>query len=836
MLIQIAIRYLGTKNKTTKRIMIDAENDVSALQEKIKSVFGIPLNEQVIRFKTRNCEIRIISGFTFEFYEIGNNTVLDLYRLELQQEEQEDFNETTDHKIYEVEDEDLSEGISLLNKLRFAERTTNLTMYDIEEEDIEEDEEEKLVANLKKTFLEITSLKNKKGFQSFFSQFMTLDRSTQVSVLQNTDKIGWSAVHYAVRYDEEWVIEALIPIFPEELLSLQSTDGWTPIFLAVQNKNWNILEILLKHALRHHIETQTSKGSVMHAIFKNCDFRVIHFLISQKGIDPYLKDKNERAALDLLPPTQQSHVLTLLKLREIPPKPINLFFEVQKKSFLFGWMSRYIFINAEARSFERYKEKSAYPFNPREVIPMHTIEHFKAFGHFAANNEDNRPDLIYDKQTGHVVEKSSFEKQENFIEFVQNKELHSYKILNGTHAKLVVKTFILAKNWAEFFEKFISKLKGAEHESAINVWKNVNVDFKTYDLLDPLQFTNLIKLEMKNESVRSEPLPQHIEGLKHFHVLKLLGRGAFGKVYKVLHKRTQKVFAMKVLNKKNLLRENQIKYSLIEKEILQNNPENSFLLSLHFAFQSVDSLFMVIDYCPNEDLSVLLNKQENNLLEEQTAKFYIAESFLAINELHKRNYIYRDLKPENILLDEQGHAKLADFGLAARNIRNASDFAKSFCGSPLYIAPEILRNRTAFKITDFYTMGVVLYEMLTGEPPFYNDNKDKLYSLIKKGEFKYPNHVNISNEAKDLISRLICMPKKRLGYSNGFEDIRKHPFFASIDWFKLQNKQLEPPLKFPPIVHNFNRPIKLRDVEYNELNQKVNYIPNFDFIREEYIQ
>ena len=127
---------------------------------------------------------------------------------------------------------------------------------------------------------------------------------------------------------------------------------------------------------------------------------------------------------------------------------------------------------------------------------------------------------------------------------------------------------------------------------------------------------------------------------------------------------------------------------------------------------------MVIDFCPNEDLSVLLNKQPDLCLEERVVKFYMAEIILAIEDLHRRNYIYRDLKPENILLDESGHLKLADFGLAAENIRSANDFAKSFCGSPIYISPEILKSKRSYKTSDYYTIGVVMYELLTGDPPF----------------------------------------------------------------------------------------------------------------------
>ncbi len=223
---------------------------------------------------------------------------------------------------------------------------------------------------------------------------------------------------------------------------------------------------------------------------------------------------------------------------------------------------------------------------------------------------------------------------------------------------------------------------------------------------------------------------------------------------------------MKVLRKKYLIRDNQIKYSLIEKRILEGNTGHPFLLSLHFAFQTVENLFMVIDYCPNEDLSRLVLKQTGNKFQENVAKVYIAELVLAIEELHRRKYIYRDLKPENILLDEVGHIKLGDFGLAAENINNPNQFARSFCGSPIYISPEILKYRKTYQCSDFYSMGVVLYELVTGEPPFYDDNIDCLYNKIKSGTFNFASNVNLSENTKNFIIKLMSgNTKNRIGYS-----------------------------------------------------------------------
>lgn len=165
--------------------------------------------------------------------------------------------------------------------------------------------------------------------------------------------------------------------------------------------------------------------------------------------------------------------------------------------------------------------------------------------------------------------------------------------------------------------------------------------------------------------------------------------------------------------------------------ILEKNKDNPFLLSLHFAFQDLNYLYMIVDYCPNGDLSMLLAKQPNHKLSEHTVQNYIAQIILALEDLHRRNFIYRDLKPENILIDKKGYLKLADFGLAANDIKSQNDFARSFCGSPIYLSPEILKSKRTYKVSDYYTLGVVMYELLCGEPPFFTEDINRLYSNIR---------------------------------------------------------------------------------------------------------
>jgi len=198
---------------------------------------------------------------------------------------------------------------------------------------------------------------------------------------------------------------------------------------------------------------------------------------------------------------------------------------------------------------------------------------------------------------------------------------------------------------------------------------------------------------------------------------------------------------------------------------------------------------MAVEYCENGDLSQILD--QHSLLDEDVAKFLVAELILGMRYMHNKGIIFRDLKPENILVDEFGHIRLADFGLAKQNdnAQGKKDFkAQSFCGSPAYLAPEMIQKKGVSKSGDVYQVGVVLYEMMVGIPPFYNDNMKVLYENIEKGRLKLPKY--LSNEAKKAITKMLSKdPKKR----PTLEQLMKDPFFAEIDWDALEAKLIDPP-------------------------------------------
>lgn len=293
-------------------------------------------------------------------------------------------------------------------------------------------------------------------------------------------------------------------------------------------------------------------------------------------------------------------------------------------------------------------------------------------------------------------------------------------------------------------------------------------------------------------SSSKNPKKQQIS-LQSFNVIRILGKGASGKV--LLVKRVDephnnyRLYAMKIIKKSEIMKYELSEHIKLEKEILQIN-RNRFLVKLKYAFQTPSNIYFVMEYMSGGDLHHLLKKYRN--FPEELARFYVAEILLALEYLHnKMQVIYRDLKPENILLDGQGHIKLSDFGLSKKT---SLDKTNTFAGTPEYIAPEVLLSVGHSYTVDFWSLGVVLYEMLSGKPPFssYDGNLTTIVKLILENKPFYP--IYFSAEATDLIAKLLkSHPKERLG-SKGVEEIQKHPFFKGIQWDLLRKGQVNPPL------------------------------------------
>jgi serine/threonine protein kinase len=284
-------------------------------------------------------------------------------------------------------------------------------------------------------------------------------------------------------------------------------------------------------------------------------------------------------------------------------------------------------------------------------------------------------------------------------------------------------------------------------------------------------------------------------GPEDFQILKLIGKGTFGQVYQVRKKDTKRIYAMKVLQKKVIVQKKEVAHTVGERNILVRTAmaDSPFIVGLKFSFQTPTDLYLVTDYMSGGELFWHLQKEGR--FDEKRAKFYIAELILALQHLHAHDIVYRDLKPENILLDANGHIALCDFGLSKANLtKNAT--TNTFCGTTEYLAPEVLLDEAGYtKMVDFWSLGVLVFEMCCGWSPFYAEDTQQMYKNIAFGKVRFPRDT-LTTEGRNFVKGLLNRnPKHRLGATDDAEELKRHPFFADIDWEALTKKLITPPFK-----------------------------------------
>jgi len=311
------------------------------------------------------------------------------------------------------------------------------------------------------------------------------------------------------------------------------------------------------------------------------------------------------------------------------------------------------------------------------------------------------------------------------------------------------------------------------------------------------QFDDEVKNSVATAVYSKQPNDKHV-ALKDFDIKSVIGRGSFGKVFLVQKKGDGKVYAMKSLRKDVIIDYDQIESTLLEKKILLE-ADHPFLVGMEYVFQTDQKIFFVMKFVRGGELFMHLRKARN--FPEHRAKFYSMIVAIALGHLHSKKIIYRDLKPENILMDEDGYICLTDFGLA--KILDQNELAHSFCGTPEYLAPEILEEKGHAFPVDWWALGILTYEMLVGFPPFYtgNSNNQKMYDLIKSKPVFFPDAkkhgISMSDQCKDFISKCLAKnPAERIGSQNDIKEILAHPWFSDIDYNKLVNKQI--PTEFKP--------------------------------------
>ncbi|XP_009802853.1 serine/threonine-protein kinase AtPK2/AtPK19-like [Nicotiana sylvestris] len=285
-----------------------------------------------------------------------------------------------------------------------------------------------------------------------------------------------------------------------------------------------------------------------------------------------------------------------------------------------------------------------------------------------------------------------------------------------------------------------------------------------------------------------------------FEMLRMIGKGSFGKVFQVKMKgygddgdSDDGIYAMKVMRKDTIIKNNHVDYMRAERDIL-TKVEHPFIVQLRYSFQTKSKLYLILDFINGGHLFYHLYRQ--GIFSEDQARIYTAEIVSAVSHLHQRGIVHRDLKPENILMDGDGHVMLTDFGLAKEI--DESSRSNSMCGTTEYMAPEILQSKGHNKDADWWSVGILLYEMLTGQPPFTHSNRKKLQEKIISEKVKLL--PRLTGEAHSLLKGLLQKdPSKRLGSGpRGGDEIKSHKWFRSINWKKLDARELQP--KFKPDV------------------------------------
>ena len=275
--------------------------------------------------------------------------------------------------------------------------------------------------------------------------------------------------------------------------------------------------------------------------------------------------------------------------------------------------------------------------------------------------------------------------------------------------------------------------------------------------------TGAIRLGVRFVETRQRSLK-----IEDFELLKVVGKGSFGKVMQVMKKDTQRIYALKTIRKQHIISRSEVAHTLAERSVLAqiNNP---FIVPLKFSFQSPEKLYFVLAFVNGGELFHHLQREQR--FDINRARFYAAELLCALECLHGFGVIYRDLKPENILVDYVGHIALCDFGLCKLDMKD-EDKTNTFCGTPEYLAPELLHGQGYTKAVDWWTLGVLLYEMLTGLPPFYDENTNEMYRKILAEPLHFPGPEIVPPAARDLLTKLLDRDASRRLGTNGASEIK----------------------------------------------------------------
>jgi serine/threonine protein kinase len=554
---------------------------------------------------------------------------------------------------------------------------------------------------------------------------------------------GWTALHFACQLGHSNMVQLFVA--RNGACNRESIDNWTPLLLAVNGGHLESVRAILKYPRIQINKMTANKGTALHLACRKGYSSIVQILLEYKacmtiedqaGLIP-LQVASTQEIFELIP--KYMGELELKSINEhIPKGALNFSSEIYYTgSLVIEDKLVFLYIDHDNGILKCFHNRESFTNQEEAWLSIKLVD-------------------IWDIK----ITKGLLYGDKNAVCFILYSKIGNYKFYSKQ---------------AELTNEWVSRL-----QSGINYCQIHKRGFTIEDVKND-EDQNAIRegILMKSSSEINEEV-----NFKSFTILGELGSGSFGKVYKVIKNDTKHVYAIKQLNKQFLINQKQIKYAIGECKILKYL-RHPFIISMSYAFQTPKNLYMVLELCPNGDLMTHLS--ERTRFAESAGKFYIAETILAIEYLHSLDIVYRDLKPENILLDRAGHIRLADFGLAKENV-NPLNPAMSFCGSPAYLAPEMLSKSGSEKSADVYGIGAILYELLTGLPPFYSDNIKELFRNIKNGMLQFPKTVR--PDAQDLMKKLMNKdPTKRPSISQ----VKHHVFFRDIVWEDLESKKVKPP-------------------------------------------
>ena len=676
----------------------------------------------------------------------------------------------------------------------------------------------------------------------------------------------YSPIHYAALYGYFEMMQDLIDKYKADV-NLISSDKWSALHLSSYKGYVDVVNILIQYKETNCDLCLPKIGTALHCACKRNNFKIVSLLLHK--CDPRITNDEGKLPIEI---TNDANIKKLINkimypnrinsnnnssdindesdlkvkndnhinnnfhkkgnhnsrfqflnnlsgIPSLPPKYVG--FVYKKGKILPHYNLRYVQLDPIKGLFLRYAQKSDYPVKPLEVLLL------KEFINCKISNDSSEKYFFLEATftSNHLYRFESREACNKWNDAIN-------------------KCSTYAKYWENVSKKYIdaplylSTLNCDVIEINFQNGEMKTIESKTKEESNQIQKK---KPRRKNPYANREEDYKLLEdpilnnttvGFNSFTILDCLGAGSFGKVFKVRMKSNGEIYAMKVINKRFLMKNNQLRYAITECNVLKQ-ATSPFILTLYYSFQTPENLYMIIDYCPGGDLNFHIIQ---NLFEEDEARFYISELILGIEHLHELDIIYRDLKPENILINDDNHIKLADFGLAKEGVNDVQS-SKSFVGSPAYLAPEMLMRKGVGKSADIYGIGAVLYEMICGTPPFFSNNIKILYKNISQSKLML--HDYFSDELKDLLSQLLCRdPNKRIGVMDKNE-LKNHEWFKDIDWDKLAKKQIEPPLDLVEMKkrldHKVNTELKINfeDKDYTDDNRGFKRISKFTFIRQD---